>query len=288
MKVESQIENQISELKTFKLLTQAYTEIASIRMRKIRDSVLKNREYMASLDDVFTDVRVSYARDVLRLGSITQRKGDKITFLSHNGKTVGVFLSANTGLYGDIIERTFQIFLEDVKRDDLEVTIVGRLGEQMYKSRGPKEEYTFFDLSDKSIEHDQLSTIIKHLVQYEEIRVYYPTFQSAVNQQPSKYVISAETPLSEIEKKNSEKSHYLFEPSLKEILSFFEKEIFASLLDQTIRESQLAKFAARIMALDRAGENIKDRLKDLRVEKLKAAHRTANIKQAERIISLMK
>ena len=36
----------------------------------------------------------------------------------------------------------------------------------------------------------------------------------------------------------------------------FETQIFASLFDQSIRESQLAKFASRILAMDRAEQNI--------------------------------
>lgn len=288
MSQEKEIVEQIDQLNTFKLLTQAYTEIAALRMKKIRDTVLANREYLSNLDDVFTDVRVSYARDVLKLGKISTKSSDKITFLSHNGKTVGVFLSANTGLYGDIISKTFDMFIKEVKSEDLEVTIVGRLGEQMFKNSGIKEEYTYFELSDKKIEHEQLADILKHLVQYEEIRVYYPTFHSAVSQKPTKYTISAQTPISEINKRSDKRSQYLFEPSLKEILVFFEKEIFASLLDQSIRESQLAKFAARIMTLDRAGENIKRRVKNLQSERLRISHRIANKKQSERMVSLFK
>lgn len=285
MKDKKHIENQIGELNTFKSLTEAYTEIASIRMKNTRNSVLKNRDYMASLDDVFKDVRVSYARDVLNLGK-KKLNQEKVTFLSHNGKSVGVFLSANTGLYGDIIERTFEKFMKEAKQENLEITIVGKLGLSMLQSFNSKIPYTYFDLSDRKIEPGDLSEILRHLVQYEEIRVYYPRYESAVKQEASKYIVSAETPLSEIKQREKDKTYYLFEPSLKEILIFFEKEIFASLLDQTVRESQLAKFAARIISLDRAGENIKQRLKKLNNEKLRAEHRKTNRKQNERLVSI--
>ena len=49
---------------------------------------------------------------------------------------------------------------------------------------------------------------------------------------------------------------YFFEPSLEEVVIFFETEIFASLLEQVFHESRLAKTASRMMLLDRASQNI--------------------------------
>ena len=286
MATEKELQSEIESLKTFQSITTAYTEIAAIRMRKVRDSVLKNRNFLTELDDVFKDVRTSYAREVLRLGTRKERASEKVTFLAHNGKTVAVFVSANTGLYGDIIERTFRLFIKEVLEDDLEVTIAGKLGLSIYQSRYPDRPYTFFELSDQEFNAEQLALLIKHVVQYEEIRVYYPTFHSAVNQQPTKYVISAETPLSEIKAREGQKEYYFFEPSLKEILVFFETEIFSSLMDQTVRESQLAKYAARIMALDRAGENMKEELKKLNLSRLKIKHSVENRKQIHSLASI--
>lgn len=287
MKDINSIKKDINELNTLQLVTRAYTEIAASRMRRTRSSVLLNREFVTALDDVFADVRASYVQQVMRL-AIKKREHDGITFLSHNGKTVAVLLSANTGLYGDIIERTFRLFLSEVRAApaDIEVAIVGRLGLALFQAAMPETPYSFFELPDTNITPSTMSQIIAHIVQYEEIRVYYPTFQSAIRQVPSKYTISAETPLSELQEKGGRKSKYIFEPNLKEILVFFEKEIFASLMDQTIREAQLAKYAARIMTLDRSGENIKRSLKALNLDRLRAEHRIKNKKQLEALSSV--
>jgi ATP synthase F1 gamma subunit len=281
------IKKDITDLKGLQTVTRAYTEIAAVRMRKTRSSVVLNREFVTKLDDVFSDVRASYTREVINL-STKKGEDDGITFLAHNGKTVAVFLSANTGLYGDIIGKTFRLFLAEVKKDpeNIEVAIAGKLGLALFESAMPDHPHTYFEVPDTNITPSTLAQLIEHIVQYEEIRVYYPTFQSAVRQEPTKYVISAETPLSEIQKAGSKKEKYFFEPSLKEILVFFEREIFASLMDQTVRESQLAKYAARIMTLDRSGENIKKQLKKLNIQKLKAEHKLKNRKQLESISSI--
>jgi F0F1-type ATP synthase gamma subunit len=67
---------------------------------------------------------------------------------------------------------------------------------------------------------------------------------------------------------------------------FFETEIFASLLDQTVSESQLAKYASRILAMNKAHENIDKTIGKLSLDRLKIKHRTENRKQLNRLSSM--
>ncbi len=65
----------------------------------------------------------------IKPSSEQREKGkEKITFLAHNGKTVAVYLSANTGLYGDIVRKTFDLFMKDAQTGGIEATIVGKHG----------------------------------------------------------------------------------------------------------------------------------------------------------------
>lgn len=73
----------------------------------------------------------------------------------------------------------------------------------------------------------------------------------------------------------------MFEPSLEKILEFFEKQIFASIFEQTMRESQLAKTASRLTTLDTASENIIKKLSIVTSEKNRTFHRQQNKKQLE-------
>lgn len=273
---ERTIEEEIDQLQSLKTMTQAYEEIASIRMKKTRDSVLSNRQFLDNINKVFDKVRTSYAREVSGLVKGRRGAAKKITFLTHNGKTVSVLLSANTGLYGEIIRRTYNMFLEEVKKGETEVTIVGRYGLSLFLRQMPDRPYTYFDLPDQGLDANKLAEIVKHIVQYEEIHIFYGKFLNVVIQRPDMFSVSSQIPIPE---EGEIKISYLFEPSLEKILMFFETEIFASLIDQTVRESQLAKFASRVMAMDKAGENIKESLSELKLERLKGRHRTLNRKQ---------
>jgi len=282
---KKRIEEEIDQANSLQALTYAYEEIASIRMKKSRNLVLTRRDFLSEINEVFHQVRFSYARQAMALAKKRKiRQGEKLTFLAHNGKTVAVFLSANTGLYGDIIRRTFNEFLTEVRKGECEVTIVGKYGLSLYLQEESDRPYTFFDLADYQAKTKQVAKIIKHIVAYEKIHVYYGKFMNVINQKPTMYSISADIgSASDIKDKGD---LYLFEPTLENILMFFEREIFASLFEQAVNESELAKFASRVVAMDKAAENLKNYSKQLQTQKLRAAHNLANRKQLNSLSSM--
>lgn len=278
------IKKEIAQVTSLKELTEVYGEIASIRMRKIRDDVLKNRGFLSSIEVIFNNALNYYTKklsDMVKKGKI--KEGGKVTFLAHNGRVVAVLISANTGFYGEVVRDTFNKFMNDTKDKNVEITIIGRLGRTLFLEERPDQPYTYFDLPDYGVDSEKLSDTIKHLVQYEEIKVYYGKYFSVVTQKPATFGISAgksvekETQATEIA--------YIFEPSVEKILMFFETQIFASLFDQAVRESQLAKFASRILSMDRASDNIGKKLDELNLQNLKISHGIANRKQLNSLAS---
>lgn len=282
----TEIEKEIETVKNFKNLTNIYGEIASIRMMKIRDAVLKNRDYIFSITQIFYDTLASFLKRGSRASKMhMMTKNNRITFLSHNGKMVFVFISSNTGFYGDVVKKTFNKFIEDIKSNDPEITIIGKIGKKMFTESFPKKQYTFFELPDYGSDKNQLLQVINHLVQYDEVRVYYSAYDTVINQRPLMSNLTAGTTL--IQKAEKSKEEFIFEPSVEEILMFFEKEVFGSFFDQTIRENQLSKLSGRIMAMDRASQTINNRLKLINFDYLKIRHRQMNKKQLSSLQSLL-
>lgn len=282
---QHEIPEEMSQLEVLQGITEVYGQIASMWMLRARGSVLKSRDFLSHMHDVFVQVFSAYTREIQALAKRKHLlKNGKVTLLAHNGKKVAVFLSANTGFYGDIIRRTFELFLHDIRSEDLEVTIVGKQGMMLFLKEEPTRPHTFFPFTDEHIDKQQLVDLVRHLVQYEEIRIYYGKFVSFLNQEPTMLVLSA-NPYENMPEQEKSKG-YIFEPNLETILMFFEKQIFSSMFEQTIRESQLAKFASRITVMDRAGENIKQRLKIISEQRLKLIHQKNNQKQISTFASM--
>lgn len=267
----AQIDSEVWEITSLRSLTEVYGEIAAIRMKKIRDMVLKNRDFLESIESIFRNCLSSYAQKLSRMLAVGKVKiGQKVTFLSHNGSTVAVLISANTRFYGDVIRETFDKFIEEVKRHNYEVTIIGKVGRSMFLDAEPSRPFTYFELPDFGTDKVHISETVSHLVQYEEIKVYYAKYQSVVSQIATTFSISAGTEVTQLDAKPV--SSFLFEPNLEKVLMFFETQIFASLFDQSLRESQLAKAASRILAMDKASASVDQRLKALGFERRKLRH----------------
>jgi len=273
---KKQIKEELKNLDSLKDLIRAYEQIASTRMKKTRESVLFTRQYMDSISQIFNEVRFAYRDSAKKF--LRKRSGNKLTFLAHNGKKVAVLLSANTGLYGEIVRSTFDKFAEEIKSTDSEATIVGRQGLSLYIQTFPERPYSFFEIPDQNITLKDLTPLIKHIVQYEEIHVYHGKFISVVSQKADMLAVSAQINLAGSANQKPQKS-YLFEPSLENILMFFETEIFASVFEQAVRESELAKYASRVLAMDKADLNIQNRTKSLELEKMRVEHAVSNKKQ---------
>ncbi len=280
------ITKEIIDLEVLQSLTNAYAEISSGRMKKTRTLVLSSRQFLEEIQGIFRELQDSYREEVLALARKKGiKKGEKVTFLSHNGKSVAVFISSNTGFYGELTKKVFDLFNKKLEGEDFEATIVGNLGLSMFKEINPNKSYSYFELPDYGFDREKMADLVRHLVEYEKIYLFYGKFKNLVNQEAEEVVISSETEIKELDK--AKRVKYLFEPSLEDILMFFEKEMFSSIFEQTINESQLAKFASRMLAMDAAGERIRKSLQISKENKLKLMHAVANKKQLESLSSII-
>ncbi|HVZ67676.1 MAG TPA: FoF1 ATP synthase subunit gamma [Patescibacteria group bacterium] len=288
MTTKKAIEGEIENLTGIKTLVETYKEIAASRIRRTRTSVVKTRDFLSQLNEIFQEVIASYQKQIEQMMK-AKRISDpsKLSVIKRNGKTVLVFMSANTGLFGDIVKRTFDLFIQEALRTNSDTVIIGKIGLGLLQESNYKGHYTYFDCPDHSVDDKVLGDITKTLVQYEKIVVYYEHFENLVEQTPSVTDISGNPMSYQEDNRPKDVVRFLFEPSLEEILTFFETEFFTSILEQTIRESQLAKFSSRMVALDTVSENIRKEIIKSKILHERAKHREENSKQNQTFSSMV-
>jgi F0F1-type ATP synthase gamma subunit len=289
MAEDKEIKDRISELDGLKTLIQTYEEIAAMRMRSTRSSVLLNRDFNEGLIFIFQRIKSSYKDQIALLVKTKKRKSakesDKLSLLQRNGRTNLVLISANTKLYGDILQKTYNSFVDYIQKNQgapIDITIIGRVGKALFEEDFPGKKYLYAEFPDNEVPTDNLTKLVKHLIEYEKIYFFFGKFQTVASQ------VSAVLDVYGQEMEGAKESHmkYLFEPSLEDILVLFESEIFASIIEQTLRESILAKFASRMVTLDSAAERIVEDLKKVEQERRIARHRAQNKKQFEGVRSM--
>ena len=278
MASKRQIDTERLGLLEIKSLVDAYEEIAAGRMQKVRTAVLTARDFLGGLSEIFGEVKFNYTKEVLTV----ERK-------KRLGKTVAVWISANAGLYGDIVERSFQLFADFLAKNQAEAVVVGRLGTKVMAERLPKVLYNYYDLEDDQVEVEDLVLVMRYLLQYQKIVVFYGQFKSLVNQVPIATAVSGDKLYESSSAMASEGQaghQYLFEPKIGEVLEFFEGQMLTTMFEQTVHESQLAKFASRLMALDTAVENIDRKVTQLNQAGVRLKHRQDSRKQLNRIAGI--
>ena len=284
MVTKKEVVEEFNRTSALKDILETYEEIAASRMQNARSIVLSSRLFIEELSYIFQQVKSSYKDEILKMMKLRHIKDPKeLTFIERNGKTLYVLLSSNTGLYGDVIKQTFNLFLDLIKKENADAAIIGRVGAELFESSSVKKPYAKFELPDNSVDNASLKKIVEYIIQYEKVFIVYGRFETIMSQKPIVTGISGD-PLAQEQTKTQVK--YFFEPSLDKIMKFFEAQMFASLFEQTVFESQLAKFASRMTSLELRVESIKDILKDIFLEKEKVKHRIINKKQLETFSSM--
>lgn len=286
MQDKRKIAEEITLVGDLRMLSEAFEEISVMKMQKVRSSVLRTRDFLTNLLDVFYDVKGSYKKQILELMKKKKKDTSNISSfstLAKNGKEVIVLLSANTKLYGDIIPRVFNLFTEKVKSSNSDVVIVGKLGKDLFEQSDTKKAYKYFDVPDTVASFEDLKPLVLDILNYEKVTVFYGKFENVINQTPTSINISGEEPIDEEAPEEKRDFKFLFEPSLERILNFFETQMFTSFFKQTVDEFELARHASRIRAMEEALGNIDTKVKLLKSQQGRAKRLTANKKQIETI-----
>lgn len=275
-----EIKENLEIISTFKNISSTYQEIANLRMRQMREQVLKNREFFQELLSTYRLIKSAYL--------FSQKRGwakkEKISFLRPKKEEVVVYLSANQFFYGPLILDIWKEIKKYLQKKKADLAIIGRTGKYFAEKEGFGHKISYFELDDVKPEREIIEEIITFLKNYKKILVFHGKYIGALCQKP---VVSDIAGGMVEEEKNLPAEDFIFEPSPEVILEFFETEIVASLFNQTILEHQLARYASRVMAMYQATENAKKLEKSFFIIERKLKRQKLNKKQIELFSNLL-
>jgi ATP synthase F1 gamma subunit len=286
------IAEELESLNSLKDMAESYEEIAATQMQKIKESVLKTRDYLTGISDVFVDLKTSYQREVKDLLARRKNGGKTLpALLQKSPKLLMVYLSSNGRLYGAVTKKTFDLFMEDLKKngpDNVDVVIIGSAGKELYESSGISKKFDFFDIPDNSVGMEHIKGVMKKYLQYEKVHVYYGKFGNVVKQSAIATSITGEDIFeTEVPSSVPREDKFIFEPALEKIFHFFETQIMANLFSQTLLENQLARHASRVNAMEEALVHIQEESKKLIQQNTRIKHIIQNKKQLDTLAGLV-
>ncbi len=268
MAILKEIKENIKAISNIETITKIYEEITNLRMKKIRQEVLKNREFIEELSRVYTYVK-----------KICQQQKKKSSVKSDRTKIV-IFLSCNERFHGPLILNIWKEVLSFIIGTKADLAVIGRIGKYLAENSGFAHKMSYFDLDDNNPEKEKIKRIIEFIKNknYDEVIVFHGRFQTILSQKIVKTNISGETIP---EKELTESKDYLLEPSAEAILEFFESELMLAFFNQAVWEHQLSKYASRMISMYQATQNAKKRKRKLEIEQKKLERQLSNKKQIE-------
>lgn len=278
MQAQRKIIEEIGVNEQLKMLTQAYQEHAIVQINLARFSVLSSREFMEELSEIFFNVKNSYELYLKSLGG--KQKQYHKDRIEKNGREVLILLSSNGKFYGDLVNKVCRMFAEQAKTMDVDIIIVGNEGKKFYLGTGITKPYTYLDLPDTTVTLDMLKPLIQAIIGYKKATVFYGKFANIIDQSAVETSLSGDLPPSD-KKLDQAKEDFLFEPDLEKVMEFFESQILSMLLNQTVSEGRLARFASRIKAMEFAQNNIEKKLHLLTSRERKLRSMGMNKKQLQ-------
>ncbi len=264
-----EVKENLEATSNIEIITSLYQEIANLRMNKIRQTVLNNREFIEELSQVYTQVKRTYIASF--------KKGlEKISFIKRNERKVVVFLSCNKYFYGTLISDIWRDLLNYLVENEADLAIVGKIGRYLLETENSKRKFFYFDLDDDRPKKEEIKNIVEFIKNYEEIIIFHGKFNTVLSQKVVQSNISGGITLG---KELGKVKSYLFEPSPEIVLEFFETELMSAFSNQAVLEHRLARYATRMVAMYQATENAKEIRKKLEIEQKKLKRRLLNKKQ---------
>lgn len=232
-----QINQQIEDSESLKMVAQAYTEIAALKLAKIRAGIERNRLFFQEITEVYHIVNVEAAK---RKVPINPKKG-----------TVSILITSNHHFYGGMERDLVKFFIVNTGKFQTDRMVIGSTAAGFLKSFNYFNPYQQVILKEDLPSAEELRGFVSKIINYEQIMIYYSRMHSILTQEPHVVDIVQRSPEYYIQTK-APKIDYIFEPELKTILKFFENQVILLLIEQTFLESELARVAARLTSMDQA------------------------------------
>lgn len=283
-----EIQTTINQANALKQIASAYTEISSNKIKRIRNLVEKNRNFLDELSAVYKVLK--------------KRAETKNLLPKKNGKTISLLLSANEHFSGSINQDLTKYFVDKVRSQthsasqgsskegsgQADQVVIGKTAVEWLDSIKYQNPYTKIILKKGYPESSELDVLVRLVKDYSQIIVYYPRMKTVLLQIPTSEDITQTAYLSEMKVSEEDaKKLFIFEPEFTKILEYFESQVTNLLLQQAFLEGELSRTAARLVSMDESQSNADKVIKQNAIILDHAKKQTANGRLLETYASII-
>ncbi len=241
-----EIEEILEEGESLKAMAQAFSEIANLKIKRIRSAVERNRIFFDEISKIYAIVKAFALQ--------------KKVVVVKPKKRLCIILTSNYRFYGNINSSLIKYFIGSTRElPDVDKIVLGKGGIDFFKATKLLPNYKEIMLKTDMPTGFELTNLAKICSEYNQVLVFHSRFKSLLTQKATFTDITTtslylrEFQVKPFNPKNKEDfMRFIFEPELPKILAFFDNQILTLLLEQTFLESELSRTASRFISMDEA------------------------------------
>ena len=266
-----EVRARITSVNSTQQITKAMKMVAAAKLRRAQDNITKIRPYSEKLTDVLNNVTASLDSSTENpFSSEREVKNVLIVVITSDRGLAGAF---NANVIKAAVNLTSTRYADQLAKGGVEYLCIGKKGYEFFTKRGYKVNGDYvglfgslsFDSVKKAAEFAMDGFVAK---KYDRIYTVYNEFKNVATQiiKTSQFL----PPVKEVSFKKKKEVKvvnvdYTFEPSKEEIIAELIPKSLKIQFYKCILDSNASEHGARMTAMDKATENAKELLKELKL-----------------------
>ncbi len=271
-----EVRERIASVKNTQQITKAMKMVSASKFRRAQQAILKMRPYANKLNDMLRNILSNLEGDVeSSFGKDRPIEKVCIVVVTSNRGLAGSF---NVNICKSAMAKIREEYSSVKEQGNLSMLFIGKKGYDYFRKRLTGVEFNteYLELFD-DLSFENTSKVSSQLMDafeqktFDRIDIAYAQFKNAATQ-----IMVAEQflPVKKIEPEDSSakslKAYYTFEPNKEELLEFLIPSILQTQFQKYLLDTHASEHGARMTAMDKATENAKELLSELRISYNKA------------------
>lgn len=268
------IRDEYAELGTFKTIASAFAESSVVKLKNLRVGFDQNRSFYDEISHVYHLVKFNANKRKIPVPGTAVIAGNKI-------KTILIAVTSNLRFYGSLNADIMNKFIKESgkKGADVDLMVIGSTGNDYLKGTSFQKKYESMTFKADNPDEEEIQQFIERTKDYQSILLLYPKFFSLMSVMVGIVDITHTAVMQQHD--ITEDLECLFEPELFKILEFFERQVRHVLFLRVLLETELARTAARLIAMTGAEERSDALMREKRSEIIKISHSIINTQLLE-------
>lgn len=268
-----EVRERMKSVQSTQQITSAMKMVSAAKLRKSQDMILRVRPYANKFDKILQHLLDSLEGAVdTPLAEQREVKNAVVVVMTSDRGLCGAF---NTNIIKKAVATIDEKYSEVRSAGNLSIMCIGKRGFDYFRKR-----YTDCNIIDEHVSlfqgmtYSEVEKVINKLLnqfvelEYDAIDVVFGRFKNPATQYPEELQLLP-VPIKE-EKIKARRADYIFEPSKQALLEQIIPSILRTDFYRCMLDTSASEHGARMTAMEKATENAKELLRDLRISYNKA------------------